>query len=99
MVGTGILILGLLVLAYGAVAFWLINSLPPNGGAQGRLPSLYVMGGGIVGVLIGLAMRVQRSERGSSAAPRGAGDHIPTRYGIALLVGIVIVFILVVAQL
>lgn len=45
-VGTGILITGLMALAHGAVAFWLISSLPPNGGAQGRLPSLYVMGGG-----------------------------------------------------
>ena len=56
-IGTAILAAGLVVLTYGAVAFWLIKSLPPNGGSSGRLPSLYVIGAGIIAAIIGMAVR------------------------------------------
>ncbi|MEM8782298.1 MAG: hypothetical protein AAGE65_05505 [Planctomycetota bacterium] len=54
---TGLLLVSLLVAAYGCVAFFLMNDLPPNGGPQGRLPSLYVMLGGIGGMLVGTVGR------------------------------------------
>lgn len=55
--GTVMLLGSLIVMAYGAVAFWLIRWLPPNGGPTGRLPSLYVMGAGIIGAIVGLVVR------------------------------------------
>ena len=55
--GTAILLLSAFVTAYGAVAFFLINSLPPNGGGYGRLPSLYVFLGGMGGMLLGVTIR------------------------------------------
>jgi len=54
---TAVLIVTMLATAYGAVAFFLVQTLPPNGGTNGRLPSLYIMLGGIVGMLVGAAGR------------------------------------------
>ena len=56
-IGMVVFIVGVVFLTYGAVAFWLINSLPPNGGANGRLPSLYLMAVGMIVTLIGLSVR------------------------------------------
>jgi hypothetical protein len=98
-IGTVILLVGLTVLVYGAVAFWLINSLPPNGGASGRLPSLYVMGAGMVVALTGLVVR-DLGGRNKKDKPAGEVNKvIPTRYGLLLILGIVIIFFVVVSQL
>ncbi len=95
--GTSVFIVGLVVLAYGAIAFWLVPSLPPNGGTNGRLPSLLVMGAGIVLTLIGLAVRGLRSSK-KSAVPSGQNE-IPTRYGLLLLLAIVIFLVIVISQM
>ena len=50
--GNGILLISAIVAMYGALAFFLINGLPPNGEAHGRLPSLYILFGGISGMLL-----------------------------------------------
>lgn len=54
---TFILIVAVLVTAYGTVAFFVVQTLPPNGGTSGRLPSLYIMLGGITGMLVGAVGR------------------------------------------
>ena len=77
--GTAILGAGIAVLAYGAVGFWIIKTLPPNGGPTGRLPSLYAMGGGILITIAGLVMR---DYRGGSKSQEGVRGKIPTSYGI-----------------
>jgi hypothetical protein len=98
-IGTAILAAGLVVLAYGAVAFWLVQSLPPNGGASGRLPSLYVMGVGILGAIIGMVVRDVRLA-GPARQPDGSSRKgVPTSVGILILLAIVIAAIVVIAQL
>ncbi len=57
MIGTVILLIGLAVTAYGAVAFFLVQSLPPNGGPNGRLPSVYILFGGMAGMFLGMVVR------------------------------------------
>ena len=87
---------GLGLLAYGAIAFWLIQTLPPNGPGRGRLPSVYVMGAGIVIAFLGLIVRDLRIRRKTKdASPKG----ISTSFGILILLGMVIIFILVVSLL
>jgi hypothetical protein len=95
--GTTLLLIGLAILVYGAIAFWLINSLPPNGGGKGRLPSLYVMGMGIVITLLGLAVRGLRGGKKGLADKTGKG--IRTSHGVLILIATVIVFILIFSQL
>ena len=56
-IGLVILLLGLAVCAYGAVGFWVYNNLPPNDEFNGRSPSLYVIFGGMAGMLLGAAVR------------------------------------------
>ena len=55
--GSVIFALGLLTTLYGATAFWLVKTLPPNGGPSGRLPSLYLLAVGMGAMLLGLAIR------------------------------------------
>jgi len=90
---------GLIVLAYGVMAFWLLPSLPPNGGAYGRLPSLYLMLSGIVTNLIGLAARSYDSSPKTNTPSSEAGRGIPSRYGLLLLVLIIIILSIVVSRL
>ncbi|MBN1854101.1 MAG: hypothetical protein JW829_15345 [Pirellulales bacterium] len=97
--GTGIVLVGLAVIAYGAVAFWLIQSLPPNGGGNGRLPSLYVMGLGIVVAVVGLVARDLRVGRKAKQPSGETRKGIPTGYGILFLLAILVIFFLVVSQL
>ena len=98
-IGTAILAAGLVVLAYGAVAFWLIKSLPPNGGPNGRLPSLYMMGAGIIGAIIGMVVRdlrlAGRAKKHDGSPPKA----IPTSVGMLVLLAIVIAVIVVIANL
>ena len=54
---TTVLIAAVLVTAYGAIAFFVMQSLPPNGGDSGRLPSLYIILGGLAGMLVGAVGR------------------------------------------
>ncbi|MEM6471671.1 MAG: hypothetical protein AAF802_19075 [Planctomycetota bacterium] len=98
-VGTFILIAGLAVLAYGTVAFWLVQSLPPNGGANGRLPSLYVIAGGIVVVLVGFAVRGLTVDGDANASKAKHSKRIPTLYGILVLFTIVVSLFFVVSRL
>ena len=98
-IGTAILVLGLLILTYGAVGFWLINTLPPNGGAYGRLPSLYVTGVGIVVSVVGLAARGLRFGREDNRSSEGSRKGIPTIYGILGLVAILIILVFVISRL
>lgn len=55
-IGTVILIAGGVLTAYAAIAFWLLKSLPPDGGHQGRLPSLYLLFTGFAVMLVGLVV-------------------------------------------
>jgi hypothetical protein len=85
--GGAILALGLLVLVYGIVACWRVPSLPPNGGPRGRLPSLYMIGVGIVITIAGLAAR-GGSRRGGSDPAAPAPRGIPAASGIVILLAI-----------
>lgn len=98
-IGTTILLIGLATLAYGAIACWLLQRLPPNGGGQGRLPSVYMMGIGIVIVLVGLVVRDLRVGRKAKRTGDESRKGIPTSYGILILLAIVIVFVVVISQL
>lgn len=98
-IGNAMLAAALLVLVYGAVAFWLIQWLPPNGGPSGRLPSLYVMGVGILGSIIGMVVRDLRSAerpRNSAGSPVAA---IPTSVGILILVALVVALFVAIYRL
>lgn len=96
--GSGVFFAGLAVLAYGAVAFWLITSLPPNGGASGRLPSLYVMGAGIAVLVIGMVIKSATAPKGSPESG-AATKTIPTSYGLLLILGIIAVAFAYISQL
>jgi len=96
MVGTAVLGVGLAVLAYGAVAFWLIQALPPNS-VGSRLPSLYVMAAGIVVSLAGLVLRgFDRNDNRATDAPK---KGIPTSLGILVLLAIIIAAIVAISQM
>jgi hypothetical protein len=56
-IGLAILLAGLGVAVYGAVAFWVLQGLPPNNSSSGRLPSLYMLFGGMGLLLLGLTIR------------------------------------------
>ena len=56
-IGIAILLVGAGVTAYAALAFSLINPLPPNSPTAGRLPSLWLMFGGMAGMLLGSVIR------------------------------------------
>ena len=99
MIGTGVLVAGLAILAYGATAFWLINALPPNGGANGRLPSLYVMGAGISIAVVGLVARDLRLGRKDYQSTRVSRKGIPASYGILVLLAIVIILFFLISRL
>lgn len=98
-IGTGILAIGLAVLAYGAIGFWIRNSLPPNGGANGRLPSLYVMSTGVVVAVVGLVARDFRAGRKDNASQAVSPKSISTSYGILSLLLILIVLCFVISRL
>ena len=98
-IGTVVLVAGLVILAYGAVAFWLVNSLPPNGGVQGRLPSVYVMGVGLVVAVAGLIARDFRAGGKSTSPTHSSPMGIPALYGILGLVAIMVVLFLVISRL
>jgi hypothetical protein len=99
-VGTAVLVGGLATLAYGALAFWVFISLPPNGGASGRLPSLYMMGVGIAITLVGLTVRGLGAAGGTqTAGAHGAHKPIPAGIGIVVLVAIIIAVFVVISRL
>jgi hypothetical protein len=98
-IGTVVLAVGLAMLAYGAVAFWLINALPPNGGANGRLPSLYVMGIGIAVAIVGLIARGLRFGGKDDRNGQELRKGIPASYGILLLIAIIILLVFVISRL
>lgn len=84
-IGTGVLVMGLLVLAYGAIALWIIPILPPNEPTTGRLNSLYVLGAGMIISLIGLAVReTRRSTRTVDGSPES---------GVKTSVGLLVLFV------
>src|SRR6476660_597139 len=82
-VGTATFVIGLAALAYGVCEFWLVPALPPNNGWSGRLPSLYVMGGGIVAAIVGLSVK-------SLAPPAAKKGAVPTGLGLLIILAIVI---------
>lgn len=90
-IGTGVLVVGLATLAYGAIAFWIIPTLPPNEPATGRLNSLFVLGAGAAASLIGLAIRETRIE--SKVAADATGNGISTGVGLLILLAVAILFI------
>lgn len=91
-VGTGVLVIGLGTLAYGAIAFWIIPSLPPNEFTTGRFNSLYVLGAGMIISLCGLAIRETRLKSRPVADSPDSG--ISTGVGLLVLLIVVIVFII-----
>jgi hypothetical protein len=90
-IGTWILNVGLAALAYGALAFWIIPILPPNGGVNGRLPSLFVMLAGIVATLVGMVLR------GVQLPWRPSGQRTPTRKALPTSVGFLLILAIVIA--
>jgi hypothetical protein len=97
-IGTLVLAAGLICLAHGAVGFWVIKSLPPNGGASGRLPSLYVMGAGISVAFVGLTVRGLRFSKNDGKSDKASPKGIPTLYGIIILFGILALLIFVISR-
>ena len=57
LVGGLVFLVGAAGSAYGALAFWIWQGLPPNNPLSGRLPSLYVLAGGMALMLFGLTVR------------------------------------------
>ncbi|MEM6391814.1 MAG: hypothetical protein AAF797_03490 [Planctomycetota bacterium] len=53
---TAVLVTGALATVYGALAFFVLQALPPNGSGS-RLPSLYVMFTGMGVMLVGAVGR------------------------------------------
>src|SRR5262245_29849594 len=98
-IGTSVLVLGLATLAYGALAFWVFPLLPPNGGVNGRLPSLYVMGAGIIAAVVGLTLRGWDSESRSEETAHVSRKSIPTGIGIAILFAIVVAVFVVISRM
>lgn len=98
-IGTAVLVAGLAVLAYGAVAFWLINNLPPNGGAWGRLPSVYVMGVGMVVALFGLTAREFRFRRKVDSSGKVTCRGIPTWLGVLVFLVIAALLVFVISRM
>lgn len=98
-IGAAIAVVGLAVLAYGAVAFWLLQFLPRNGGPNGRLPSLYVIFAGIAAVLVGMVVRGVRLPGNLRGGDDPSRKAIPTGIGMLLLVAIVIALIVAIARL
>lgn len=96
-VGTVILVAGLGVVGYGAVAFWCVPWLPPNGGPTGRLPSLYVVFAGIAASVVGLIVRDVRWAGPASSQAGSSRKGIPTSVGVLLLVAIVAGLIVAIA--
>lgn len=96
-VGAVILAAGLICLLYGAVAFWLVQTLPPNGGPTGRLPSVYVMGTGMVIAMIGLAVRDLRLAGGAKQQDGTPSKGIPTGVGLLLIAAMVLALIIAVS--
>jgi hypothetical protein len=90
-VGTGVFVIGLVTLAYGTIAFWVIPSLPPNEFTTGRFNSLYVLGAGMIISLCGLAIRDTRVKSKPVADSTGRG--IPTSVGLLVLLIAVVLFI------
>jgi hypothetical protein len=86
--GGVVLLIGIILLGYGAAAFWWKPTLPPNNREFGRLPSVYVMGGGIAVSLIGLVMRTLG--RGKSSQVAVQSKNQTSVFGILLLVAILI---------
>lgn len=66
-IGTTILVIGILIATYGGIAFFIVNSLPPNGGENGRLPSLYLLLGGMAAMLVGTIVRGLNISQGQNA--------------------------------
>ena len=98
-IGTFVLVIGGLILAYAAAAFWLFNDLPPNDAIHGRLPSLYLMGAGIVIAVVGLIASDQRVSRRDKSPKEASRKVIPTSYGIIGLVLILIIIFFVISLL
>lgn len=98
-IGTAVFAVGLLILADGAVGFWLINALPPNGGASGRLPSLYILGAGMIVTLLGLALRGIPSAWQKDPTDPASKKSIPTSYGLLLILTILLVVIFLISRM
>ena len=56
-IGTIILIAGVVATLYGALAFFVVNDLPPNNQIEGRLPSLYILFAGMATMLLGATVK------------------------------------------
>src|SRR4051812_45357860 len=89
---TTIVVLGLAALAYGALGFWIVPALPPNSGWSGRLPSLYVMGGGMLAAVAGLATK-------SLAAPTAAKGAVPTGVGLLVIAAVIALIVAIAAMM
>ena len=96
-VGSVILAIGIAALCYGALAFWVLPGLPPNGGNSGRLPSLYILFAGVALTLVGLAVRGLRT----SAASRDQSGkrEVSPAAGLLLILILVAAIFAVVAML
>lgn len=87
-VGTGILVVGLATLAYGAIAFWIFPMLPPNEPTTGRFNSIFVLGAGMITSLGGLAIRETRVR--NKVVSNSTGSGISTGAGLLVLLAAVI---------
>ncbi|WP_461505859.1 hypothetical protein [Rhodopirellula baltica] len=97
-IATGVLTLGLMVLAYGAIAFWVLPFLPPNSESEGRLPSLTVMGVGVLVTVVGLVLRSLTTSKDPEPNVNQP-KKIPAMYGVAILLGILGLVFFVITRL
>ncbi len=94
LLGRLVLGVGLIALGYGGVAFWLLTNLPPNT-TDSRLPSLYVMGAGVVVTLVGLVLRGIAVPNKTDSGRTG----VPSWLGILILLAILAGFFAVVSRM
>jgi hypothetical protein len=88
--------IGILTILYGATAFWLMPQLPPNGGSYGRLPSMLILGIGIVITIVGMAINSLATQNQQSAA---SPKKIPAFYGFAAIGLILLIVFIIVANM
>jgi len=88
----------MMVLAYGAIAFWVLPFLPPNSESEGRLPSLAVMGAGVLVTVVGLVLRSLTTSKDPEPNVNQP-KKIRAMYGVAILLGILGLVFFVITRL
>jgi hypothetical protein len=98
-IGTFVATAGVLILGYGALASFVIPTLPPNAAHTGRMNSIYLMAIGAALSLSGLALRDLRLGRKKQRSSSSYTREISTGFGLLVIVSVVIFTAIVIAQM